>query len=348
MRKLTLFAAVSAAGRAVATQSESCGAVPLIDVGPSFEGKTSDGYQEVAEAIGRACREMGFFLVTNHGVREGTMAALVEETAAFFARPLEEKLATSRKKANMTRGYTASSALAASVEVSTPRDLCEYYSMSRFDEPGSAEAAGFKPGREGVFASNEWPKRADKFKKAWLAYYEEMESLADHLLSLMARALGLADDWFVPFCDQHITNLVGLYYPPQPVEPLPNQWRRGQHTDFGSLTLLYRAQHAAGLQVEHAGAWIDVPDLPGALVVNVADLMAVWTNGTWRSALHRVANPPTQDRLAARLSFAFFHQPNYDAPAACVVPTTCDRDESGESVVTSGDWVTRQIRRVQK
>ena len=54
--------------------------------------------------------------------------------------------------------------------------------------------------------------------------------------------------------------------------------------------------------------------MPGAFVVNLGDLMAAWTNDRWRSTLHRVVVP--DDDTGVRISIAFFHQPDFDAPAA--------------------------------
>ena len=55
-----------------------------------------------------------------------------------------------------------------------------------------------------------------------------------------------------------------------------------------------------------------MPPVPGAFIINIGDLMALWTNDRWVSTLHRVVNPPPDAKGSTRRqSFAFFHQPNW-------------------------------------
>lgn len=75
-----------------------------------------------------------------------------------------------------------------------------------------------------------------------------------------------------------------------------------------------------GLQVLNPlDEWVDVEAPSGAFVWNLGDLMQRWTNDRWRSTMHRVVNP-ARDQAAGnrRVSFAFFHQPNYDAVIECL------------------------------
>ena len=79
---------------------------------------------------------------------------------------------------------------------------------------------------------------------------------------------------------------------------LPGQQRMGAHTDYGIVTVLY-AEPVAGLQiVAPDGEWIDVIPDDDAMVINLGDLTAQWTNDLWRSTVHRVVPPPAS--LAGR------------------------------------------------
>ena len=139
--------------------------------------------------------------------------------------------------------------------------------------------------------------------------------------------------------DKHFTNLVAYHYPPMPAAPKPGQLRGGAHTDFGSLTLVHGHPSARGLQVWNGSDWEDVPIVPGALVVNLGDLMAQWTNDLWVSTLHRVANPPESEWDKARYSLIFFHQPNYDCPIESL-----DQSKPAKyPPVTSGEHLRRKL-----
>ncbi len=322
------------------------GHIPVIDLSRSFADDI--GRAKVAEEIASACESLGFVIVTGHGVPAETVAGMIETGERFFTQPIENRIAAMPSSPYIFRGYFPSqaSALAASLDIETPPDLCEVYCVNRFDDPADATRAGLRPGREAFFAPNIWPEGIDGFKQAWTDYYSAMEGLTAHLLGLMARALSLPDDWFVPFCDQHTTNLVANYYPPQPTAPLPEQLRRGAHTDYGSLSILYQTHAYGGLQVQLSdGAWLDVPFVDNSFVVNLGDLLAVWTNDRWVSTMHRVVNPPRDFATDSRMSLVFFHQPNFDSVIECI--PTCSSAESPprHAPTTSGEWILEKLRK---
>ena len=82
------------------------------------------------------------------------------------------------------------------------------------------------------------------------------------------------------------------------------------HTDPGAITLLLQ-DNAGGLQaLSRANGWIDVPPLDGAIVVNIGDILQVWTNDRCSAGVHRVV-PVTNP--SGRFSIPFFYQPKVDA-----------------------------------
>lgn len=100
--------------------------------------------------------------------------------------------------------------------------------------------------------------------------------------------------------------------------------RMGAHTDYGVVTVLY-ADPVPGLEiVGPSGDWHPVTPERGALVLNLGDLLAEWTNDRWRSTIHRVVPPPADETAQARRrSVAFFLDADYDATIECL-PTCCD------------------------
>lgn len=311
--------------------------VPVIDLGPFRAGGT--GRRTVAQAVARACEASGFFCIVGHGVDPALVDEMRAVSRAFFALPLEQKLRACPPSFDIFRGYfpMQSAALAQSMEMTSPPDVSEAFCINRFDDPGAAARAGLAPGLEKFFHPNIWPEQPPTFRAVWTAYYAAMEQLSHTLAEVFALALGLPDDWFADKIDEHVSNLLCNYYPALDHDVLPGQFGRGQHTDYGSFTILHQEDRPKGLQVRdpRSGEWRDVPCVPDSFVINLGDLMAFWTADRWVSTLHRAVG---QVEGTDRLSIAFFHQPNYHA---VIQPFDASaRPAEGTTAVTSGEWVT--------
>lgn len=294
--------------------------VPVIDLAPYLDGTDK---MAVARAVDRACRSIGFLVVTGHGVSP----ALVERTRAagrdFFDLPLAEKQRVARPAPTIARGYIGleEESIGRSRDPgATAGDLNESLMIGPVDPPDPAYAAAGTP----HFAPNLWPDRPASLRPSWTEYYRAMGTLAETLMRVFALALGHDEHRFDSLMDRHISRLRVRNYPAPAATPLPGQIRAGAHSDYGSLTILCTEDSAGGLQVcDTDGAWTDVPILPGTFIVNIGDLMARWTNDTWVSTLHRVVNPPADAGTASqRQSLVFFHNPNWDAPVESLVAGT--------------------------
>lgn len=79
----------------------------------------------------------------------------------------------------------------------------------------------------------------------------------------------------------------------------------GAHTDYECFALLHSP--SPGLEVLNgAGEWIDAPPVPGAFIVNIGDLLELWTNGTFVATSHRVRRVKEE-----RYSFPLFFAVDY-------------------------------------
>ena len=286
--------------------------LPVIDLSPVLAGDKS-GEITVAREIGAACVETGFFAIVGHGVPSD----LVEETraaaASFFALPLAEKMKVERPPERISRGYNqvGDRALAYSTGVETRPDLQESLAIGPVDVPDdpyfTCERA--RP----FFAPNLWPEKPSELRKLMSAYFYQMEDLAAILMSLFALALGQEKHFFNDKIDRHTSSLRLIRYPGQE-EALPDQYRAGAHTDYGTLTILRGDNLAGGLQVWHRqGGWFDVERPEEGFICNIGDMMMRWTDDYWVSNLHRVVPPPVGVPAEDRISIVFFHNANYDA-----------------------------------
>ena len=312
--------------------------IPGIDLG-AFANGSAAKRNEIAEQVDRTCRTIGFLLLENHGVPHNVCDAAWNAARRFFDLPLEDKLAARADDPGSPRGYfpIANESLAKTRGSTCDPDPKEAFSSGPPQAPPGHEHV---PDFDFFYGPNIWPKVLPEFERAWLDYYRAMEALGARIMSLLAMALGLDEQFFVPYHTHHISALRGINYPSLAVAG--GKSRAGAHSDYGSVTILKADPGVGGLEVQTpAGDWTRVPFAGNGFVVNVGDLMAHWTNGRWVSTLHRVV-VPGENAAPRRQSIAYFMNPNYDAEIR-VIPT-CRSDDTAGTPVTAGQYLIRKFR----
>jgi isopenicillin N synthase-like dioxygenase len=261
--------------------------------------------RRVAAELGRACREVGFFYIRNHGVPDALLSGIFACSEAFFAAPraVKDEFAITRSRHN--RGYVGIATESLNL---AQADLKEAFNIG-LDLPASdPEVIAGKPFR-GV---NLWPQTPG-FRDTALGYFNAVWRLGVDLHLAIAADLGLAPTFFADKFDRPMATLRLLHYPPRGPDQgdLPGA---GEHTDYGSLTILL-TDDVGGLEVRRRdGEWIKAPPIPGAFICNIGDCLMRWSNDIYVSTPHRVTSPPGRDRY----SVAFFLDPNPDAMIACL------------------------------
>jgi isopenicillin N synthase-like dioxygenase len=319
--------------------------IPAIDLSGARSGDP-DERQAVGSAIDAVCRDSGFLVVTGHGIDPDLIDRIHRTTIELFDQPDEWKAQYDcAPDSPALRGFfrTASNVSAAE-DVTTAPDLCELFTMSRLGEPGIGERARLGDAADLWGAPNVWPDRPADLRAVWLEYYAAMEALATDLMRLFAIGLGLDEHHFDDKVDEHITNLTANFYPPVDAAPLTDQYRKGPHSDWGSLTILFQ-DGVGGLEVvdRRTGGWIEVPVIPGTYVVNIGDLMARWTNGEWNSTKHRVRIPPVDQRALARVSIPFFHHPNWTTIIEALPGCTSADNPPRFEPITAGEYLLAKV-----
>jgi isopenicillin N synthase-like dioxygenase len=289
--------------------------IPTIDITAFHDADASERDRDaVAADIDRAARTVGFMQITGHGVSDQILAAFTAATDAFFALDAATKLAY-RCPPAVNRGYSPprSEALATSLGLITPADLFESFNVG-------SQARDFPdvalPQED--YPDNVWPTEIRGFSEAVHAWFEAAGGVARTLVRAFGRALGVGDDGLSRFTTHSIDTLRMVNYrlPSADLTVEPEQLGMGAHTDYGIVTVLW-ADQVPGLEVLGSdGFWHPVQPAPGALLVNLGDALARWTNDEWISTMHRVAAPIVDGVLVPRRSAAFFHDGNVDAVIA--------------------------------
>ena len=282
--------------------------LPIFNIG-EFENSTGHLREEFCTDLDRFCSEIGFLLIENHGVPDNVIESQWTAVNQFFSQKTEDKKKASAPYPGYPYGWIGPNkeALAASKGDKTPPDLKESFNGGPIKIPSKK----IKDDRayEFCYQPTIWPE-INGFQKAWTDYYIEMEKLARKIMSAFAEALSLEPNFFKNYIETPISALRALHYPKTTIVPEEGQQRAGAHTDYGSLTILLPQPDTSGLQLQIKNQWIDVPAIKGTFVINIGDLMELWTGRRWKSTLHRVIAKPNQPE---RKSLAFFHQPNWEA-----------------------------------
>jgi len=282
--------------------------IPVIDLEPYLSGQPG-ALATTADELGRALRDIGFFVVVNHGVPQALIDRTFEEARRFHAQPMEAKLALRMNEHN--NGYMMLGRYAvwtSDVNANDKPDLNEAFFIKRERGPDDPLV---RAGRR--FAGpNQWPRDLPGFREAVLAYTDAVDALGRHVLPLCAAALDLPPDAFDRAFAESQFSFRLTRYPPVAAEP--NQFGIAPHTDANFLTFLAQSD-VPGLQVRMPdGRWVDVPYVPGSFAVNSGDMMKRWTNDHFKSTPHRALPPVGRERYA----IPYFMGPHIDTEIACL------------------------------
>lgn len=314
--------------------------IPCVDIAPFLNEMDKAG---VAREFGKALEEVGFVVITGHGIPETLSQEAYRQAIAFFDLPLEKKLEVALPDRMANRGYIplGIDSVSATRNEQAPPDLCEalmFVNLVR-ENPGRFQV-GIDPD-----SGNPWPMDPAGLRASFLNFSQALLGLSHTLMRISALALDLPEEYFLPFLEPNGGVLRAVHYPDQQEEPLPGQLRYGAHSDYGGLTILLQDQAPGGLQVcLRSGEWVDVKPLPNSFVINVGDLIARWTNDRWRSTLHRVINPPRNlSGSTRRLSLVYFTGPRADAWIECLPTCQSESNPPRYEAVRAGEYIRHKI-----
>ncbi|CAO1668992.1 MULTISPECIES: isopenicillin N synthase family dioxygenase [Salinicola] len=287
--------------------------LPVIDIGGLFSAEAAER-KAVAERLGDAARNVGFFHIVGHGIGEELRLRLLSQARRFFEQPHEDKMQhyiglSAGHGTTRHRGYVPQGE---EMPEKGKRDLKEAFDLA-FELP--ADDPDVLAGTP-MMGPNVWPELPG-FREQVYAYYQATYEVGCALMRGFALALGLPEEHFLEDVTKPPSQLRLIHYPFDP--DARDAQGIGAHTDYECFTLLLPT--APGLEVMNGrGEWIDVPYRDDALVINIGDMLEVWTNGEFVATSHRVRKVKEE-----RYSFPLFFACDY-ATTVTPLPQLVERD----------------------
>jgi isopenicillin N synthase-like dioxygenase len=293
--------------------------LPVIDIAPYLSSHDLEARARVSAELHNACLNYGFFYLDfTSFLNSSEPHNLTELGRAFFHLPQEEKDKISLRNQDGARGYARLKENVTGGKADNHEGVDFYRPVENPDKS--------KP----VWGENQWPESMPELETKFMSWTEKMKKLGLIVMEAMAVGLGMSqEEW------QHLRAQVDdsfwvmriIGYP-----PLPNDddgFSCGAHRDYGCLTFLYADSTKGALQVFRPGKggsdavsaglpdeqggeeghWVIADPIPGCFVCNVGEMWEIWSNGLYKSTLHRVIHRSS----SYRISIPFFFEPNFTA-----------------------------------
>ncbi len=306
--------------------------IPIIDISPLISNEKNQVLiKQTACQMKDACRDVGFFYITNHHIPDSHIDSLMAAVKDFFDLSLEEKMKIHIDKSNIFRGYTP---------------LGEELTNGKYDWH---ECVDYGPNPKNsridniqkLTGPNQWPGNQNTFKMILKKHMKLMSELGKRVTQGLSISLGLPKNYFWPFMNESHNYMRISKYP-----PIFNDQNKasgngiGSHIDYGFLTILLQDK-VQGLEIKDSdGQWFKAPIIPGTFLINIGHMIQRWTNDYYRATVHRVVSPKDK----ARLSIPFFFEPNYDAVIEPIGKFCTDSNPIKYSPLHFGDYLEKTFK----
>ena len=297
--------------------------------------------EEIASSLRDASINVGFFYLEGHSISQDLIDNVLTQSQILFALPMEQKMLLSDKK--LTLGYTRFEEETLDPKNQVKGDTKEGYYIGNEVSVEDMDAKKLK-------GPNVWPtpshncnmtdEQCRLFRETMESYRREATRVCMELVKYFALALTAGSNSSSSsssngssggngnphLLDEHFTNpptyIRLLHYSAEESKPSEGVYACGGHSDYRMVTLLLTDENP-GLQIQTKdGLWIDVPPKMGVFVVNIGDMFERWTNGLFKSTVHRVITPKDAKE---RYSVPFFFDPDWDALVECL-ESCCSED----------------------
>lgn len=311
--------------------------IPTVDLKDYIQGDTSQR-EAFIQKLGDSFSNIGFAIISNHGVSSELIYKAYSAFEKFFALPDEIKQKYEIPGIHGQRGYISKGKEHA--KNSNVGDLKEFYHIGQVVNDGDSIKE--------LYPDNIYVNEVPEIEQYGVALYQALEKAGKELLRAIAEYLDLESNYFDAKVHNGNSILRPIHYFPieNPELIPPGAVRAAEHEDINLITLLVGAS-ADGLEVKNTeGKWIAARPAPHQIVVNVGDMLQRLTNNKLASTTHRVVNPPTEMMKQPRYSIPFFMHPradmNLDALDSCI-------DENNPKAyedITAGAYLEERLREI--
>ncbi|KAI7730056.1 hypothetical protein M8C21_020007, partial [Ambrosia artemisiifolia] len=272
---------------------DGCINLPIID----FAQLQGENRPRVLASLSKACQEFGFFQfkvevklcelwmwmqVINHGLGDEAIGKMIDVSKRFFELPFEER------QRYMSSDLHAPVRYGTSFNQNNDKVFCwrDFLKLSCHSMQDY---------------SSLWPSSPLDLREAMGVYSTKTQHLYERVMEAILESLGVTNETAI--FEQGSQLMMVNWYPacPQPQLTLGLP----PHSDYGLLTLLLQDQ-VEGLQIQHNDKWVTVKPIPNSFVVNIGDQFEIFSNGRYKSVVHRVA----VNSMRSRLSVASLHSLN--------------------------------------
>ncbi|MFT6433058.1 MAG: isopenicillin N synthase-like dioxygenase [Candidatus Azotimanducaceae bacterium] len=296
--------------------------LPIIDFAYYDEAKP-ETIKAIALDMEHALTTLGFMSISNLDVSKQQLSNIFSMSETFFASDEITKSRSAYRSAAENFGYQGLGV--EYLDPKKPSDVKETFTMRNLLHHDSAD--------------ERWPN--GNFRDEMSRFFADCLSSAYKVQRVFAEILNTDAQFFVKYHNGENVSLRLLHYPPTEISAIEDgQLGAGAHTDYGMITLLFQ-NGVGGLQVQDEGEWVDVDPVDGAIVVNTGDLMERWTNGRFKSTLHRV-QPLIGN--SSRYSIAMFVDPDTATPVEVLQSCITGDSPAKYEKITAGEHIQEKIR----
>lgn len=295
------------------------------------------GKQALANQLQEAVHKVGFFYITNFGLSQEQIDRQFAIGREVFKLPTEQKL---KYRADLEHGnYNGYRPLGSIELLPGRRDNVEMYNVFKF-------IPELERSQPAIILDH----------KAEIEHFQRhiAQDTVQKLLTLISIILELPEDYlsnghrYNDISECHLRYMIYHARTPEENAQYENLYSRG-HTDFGSLTLLFRQPIAALQILAPDGSWKYVKPYPGSITVNIADVLQFWTAGYLKSSIHRVVAPPPDQAHLDRLGLLYFLRPAHDLSLKTVDSPLLQRlglknEDDKAADIKAGDWVKARVK----